>query len=711
MSRTIRIGLNIAPSDPFWIEVSEAIHQGAQQLGVEVLSVYALYPDLPRLTEEEETAQVEMVLAQELDAIIGWDFSAHLAQRVLDADVPIICHGSEIPLDHPLMVVRDDLYAAAQLLGTYLTERLGGCGNVLIVGGLLLNRKEGGDGQGRLAGLRDCFQTYPQIRWTHIPSSWVYDIAHAQIYAALETISEPLDAIVGLSDTVALAARDATKAGGCLGPNALITGINGDTLALAGIRDGTYTATVETSATDLGSQMIDLAYRAAKRLPHPKMFSFKRMRLVTSENVTEVAAEKLVDIANLPTRLVGVQRYEEHQRSAQLEITLEISRNLGSILNRWQLSHEIKRLIRENYGYDHAQIFLWSESEQRLVLHEPEAAHPLSLTIAEAGVLGLAMQRNELIFIPDAQHSSRFSPDPRWPMLRSRVILPIPLGQRLVGLLDLYSERFVKLTRQELVGLQSLAVQLGITIRNAELYSAALEGNQAKSTFLASMSHELRTPLNAILNFTEFMSLGLLGPINGKQSDALRKVLDSGKHLLALINDLLDMTKIEAGMMRLFVEENIDIQQIIASVTSSILPLLKDRPVELIIDIDEDLPSIVGDQRRIGQILLNLLSNAAKFTEKGKITLSVKKRDTEILFAVADTGPGIPRENQTSIFEPFVQTETGIRQASGTGLGLPISRTLAEAHGGKLWLESEPDQGATFFVTLPVKAQAFVEMP
>lgn len=224
-----------------------------------------------------------------------------------------------------------------------------------------------------------------------------------------------------------------------------------------------------------------------------------------------------------------------------------------------------------------------------------------------------------------------------------------------------------------------------------------------KSQFLASMSHELRTPLNAILNFTEFVALGMLGEVNEAQVDALNKAIDSGRHLLSLINDVLDMSKIESGMMKLFVENEIDLHEQINQVVATTASLLAEKPeVTFVKDIDADLPKLIGDRRRIRQILLNLLSNAAKFTEEGSVTLAVKVRDGEVLFAVTDTGPGIAPDDQALIFQPFIQTESGIRHAGGTGLGLPISKRLVEAHGGRLWVESATGEGAAFYFTLPV---------
>lgn len=234
--------------------------------------------------------------------------------------------------------------------------------------------------------------------------------------------------------------------------------------------------------------------------------------------------------------------------------------------------------------------------------------------------------------------------------------------------------------------------------------------DQMKSQFLASMSHELRTPLNAILNFTEFVMLGIFGEVNAAQKDALGKAFSSGQHLLSLINDGLDITKIESGMMTLFVEDNVSVEQEILAVISAAETLVKDKPVKLINDIDPNLPLLVGDRRRIRQILLNLVSNATKFTEEGNITISVKKRTDSLLFAVTDTGIGIAEADFGLIFEPFRQTERGIQHISGTELGLPITKRLVEAHHGKIWIESELDKGSSFYFTLPIRSKELLDL-
>ncbi len=233
----------------------------------------------------------------------------------------------------------------------------------------------------------------------------------------------------------------------------------------------------------------------------------------------------------------------------------------------------------------------------------------------------------------------------------------------------------------------------------------AEKADQIKSQFLASMSHELRTPLNAILTFNELMAMGTFGEVNEEQIDYLQKALDSGRHLLSLINDVLDITKIQSGMMKLFMEGGFEISKELEAITASAEKLLFGKPVQLVRDIDPDIPPFVCDKRRVRQVLLNLVSNAVKFTEQGTITLSVKKRDNDLLVAVIDTGPGIPLDQQGIIFEPFVQTEAGIRHAGGTGLGLPISKSLVMAHGGRFWVESTPGEGAAFYVVLPLQVE------
>jgi signal transduction histidine kinase len=204
--------------------------------------------------------------------------------------------------------------------------------------------------------------------------------------------------------------------------------------------------------------------------------------------------------------------------------------------------------------------------------------------------------------------------------------------------------------------------ELSIAKEGAEKAQARAEkADQVKSQFLASMSHELRTPLNAIINFTEMTALGMVGPVTEEQKDILLRAVTNSHHLLSLINDVLDITKIQSGKLTLFIETGINLYEELETAAVTTEALLQDKPVRLVRDVAGDLPLISGDKRRVRQILFNLLSNAARFTEEGTITLTASRQDDDsVLFAVTDTGPGIAIEQQALIFVPFIQTEAGL---------------------------------------------------
>lgn len=258
---------------------------------------------------------------------------------------------------------------------------------------------------------------------------------------------------------------------------------------------------------------------------------------------------------------------------------------------------------------------------------------------------------------------------------------------------------------QNLNALQASQVELQQqVIETRQARERAEQSDKVKSAFLASMSHELRTPLNAIINFTRYVAKGSMGPVNEQQSQTLGEVVDSAKQLLNLINDVLDMSKIEAGSLNLFIEDNVNVRNILDNLLSTGKILLVEKSVELQAEIPDDLPTIRGDRQRILQILLNIVANACKFTETGTINVSAVQSGDEIVFCIRDTGPGIAPEDQADVFQAFKQTTSGLRQGGGTGLGMPISKSLAEAHGGRLWLESELHKGSSFYVALPIKS-------
>jgi signal transduction histidine kinase len=233
--------------------------------------------------------------------------------------------------------------------------------------------------------------------------------------------------------------------------------------------------------------------------------------------------------------------------------------------------------------------------------------------------------------------------------------------------------------------------------------------DRLKSAFLANMSHELRTPLNSILGFSDVMLEGLDGELTEYMDNDLRLIQKNGQHLLHLINDVLDMSKIESGRMNLH-PETFNIYATLEEVCSITSALASEKNIALFIEEDSERNiEIHADDTRIRQVMINLVNNAIKFTEKGKIAISLKQLDNaRILIAVKDTGTGIPPDKLEMIFQEFTQVDTSTtRKVGGTGLGLPISRRLVEMHGGRIWAESTgvDGEGSTFFVELPLEAK------
>jgi signal transduction histidine kinase len=245
----------------------------------------------------------------------------------------------------------------------------------------------------------------------------------------------------------------------------------------------------------------------------------------------------------------------------------------------------------------------------------------------------------------------------------------------------------------------SMSDQLEHIQRQLELAS------EHKSQFLANMSHELRTPLNAIIGFSEVLHEQMFGELNERQLAYVDDVLEAGRHLLSLINDVLDLAKIEAGRMDLELSQ-VEIPDILRSAISMHSERAGRGGIQLGLTTDPEEITITADARRVRQVAFNLLSNAVKFTPAdGRVDVSAHLDDGRVEIAVADTGPGIAAEDVDTIFEEFEQASDG-KQDEGTGLGLPLSRKLVELHGGRLWVESEPGRGSTFRFTLPIRQDA-----
>jgi signal transduction histidine kinase len=331
------------------------------------------------------------------------------------------------------------------------------------------------------------------------------------------------------------------------------------------------------------------------------------------------------------------------------------------------------------------------------------------------GAVGRAAIAREPIELPDIE-AAAYAPRLRSLMEKSgfQAILNVPLLQedRIVGGLAVYRKAPGEYSRETVDLLRTFADQSVLAIENARLFREIEEkgrqleiASKHKSQFLANMSHELRTPLNAILGYTELILDGIYGEVPDKIRDILKRLENSGRHLLGLINDVLDISKIEAGPLTLALAEY-SMKEVVQAAVSVVDSLAAEKHLELKVSVPQDLPRARGDERRLTQVLLNLAGNAIKFTETGEVRVEVTASDGVFLISVADTGPGIAEADQQKIFEQFQQAETFTAgKKGGTGLGLAIAKHIIELHGGRIWVESSPGQGSTFRFTLPIRVE------
>jgi signal transduction histidine kinase len=292
-----------------------------------------------------------------------------------------------------------------------------------------------------------------------------------------------------------------------------------------------------------------------------------------------------------------------------------------------------------------------------------------------------------------------------------RSMLGVPLLREGVpiGLLNMSRATVRPFTDKQIELATTFADQAVIAIENVRLFdeiqdkSRQLEvASQHKSQFLANMSHELRTPLNAILGYTELMADGAYGELSEKMVGILQRLEANGKHLLGLINDVLDLSKIEAGQLELELSDYC-VRDIAQTVRSTLEPLAADKKLAFKLELAPDLPPGHGDGRRLTQVLINLVGNAIKFTDAGEVAIKAEAANGSFHISVRDTGPGISAADQAKLFQEFQQADNAItRKKGGTGLGLAISKRIIEMHGGKIWVESQPGEGSTFAFTLPV---------
>lgn len=413
---------------------------------------------------------------------------------------------------------------------------------------------------------------------------------------------------------------------------------------------------------------------------------------------------------------------ETRRRAVLLQTSADVGRVATSILDQETMLDQAVELIKERFGFYHVQIFLVDDAEQYAVLHKStgETGRQLlemdyKVAIGSQSVIGqVTAERTPIVTrSSDIGTSLIFSyqRNELLPETEAELAIPLQVGERLIGVLDVQSTSSQAFTEDEISTLGVLAAQIAIAIENAKAFKEQQETadrlkeiDKLKTQFLANMSHELRTPLNSIIGFSRVILKGIDGPLTDLQKTDLTSIHNSGQHLLGLINNILDLSKIEAGKMELNFEET-EIEPIVKTVMSTAIALVKDKPVTLKTEIPEDLPTIWADPTRIRQVTLNLVSNACKFTEEGTVTTRVIAEKNRVIFSVIDTGIGIPPAKLSTIFEEFTQVDASTtRKAGGTGLGLPISRHFVEMHRGEIWVESTPNKGSIFSFHIPIRS-------
>ena len=408
------------------------------------------------------------------------------------------------------------------------------------------------------------------------------------------------------------------------------------------------------------------------------------------------------------------------QSVGELRALGEVGQAVSSTLDLQTVLSTIVRYAVQLSGSDAGVVYEYDEAAEEFHLR---ASHLMEADVVEAlqatpvrpgqGATGRSATMRAPVQLPDILNEQEFTGTkvrPMFAQLGYRSVLAVPLlrEERIIGALTVWRKQAGSFSAEVVQLLQTFATQSALAIQNARLFreiedkSRQIEtANRHKSEFLANMSHELRTPLNAIIGFSDVLLDPALNITEEEQSQFLTDVLSSGKHLLGLINEILDLAKIEAGKMELKVE-SATLSQIFASVQTIIRPLAAKKTIDLHIENNTVPEPFPMDAARVKQVLLNLLANAVKFSpEGGTVWMRAVSDDGAVRVEVGDTGPGIEQQDQQKIFLEFQQAARDYGKPQGTGLGLTLAKRFVEMHGGRMWLESEVGRGSRFFFTLP----------
>jgi PAS domain S-box-containing protein len=419
------------------------------------------------------------------------------------------------------------------------------------------------------------------------------------------------------------------------------------------------------------------------------------------------------------------QQEQIRRRAAELETVSHVSAATTTILDVDELLQSVTDLTKENFGFYHTHIYLYDEEENNLILAAgagdvgrtmKERGHEVSMA-RQSGLVVRAARSHEAVIVNNVTAVGDFLPNPLLPDTRSEMAIPMIIGDDLIGVIDIQSAEINRFNEDDIRIHSALADQVAVAVRNAQAFERERktivrlkEVDRLKQEFLANMSHELRTPLNSIIGYSEVLLDGVDGDLTEDAVEDVEAIYGSGKHLLNIINEILDLAKIDAGQMRLSTQEK-DIKEILQHIVTSSLVLVKDKPVDILLEEVTPVSTVHIDPVRINQIMLNLVGNAIKFTEEGSITVRYGMTDDDMVrVEVTDTGSGMPQDQLELIFERFRQVDgSSTRRAGGTGLGLTITKQFVEMHGGEIGVESEVDYGTTFWFVLPT-SETYIQL-
>jgi len=472
-------------------------------------------------------------------------------------------------------------------------------------------------------------------------------------------------------------------------------------------------------ATPLLREAVPLGAIVIRRMD-VRPFSDKRIRLLESfADQAVIAMENVRLFQELQARTRELARSVE-----ELKALGQVSQAVSSTLNLETVLTTIVVRAVQLSGTDGGGVYEYDEATQEFSLRVThhmdeeliEAIRAAPIRLGE-GAIGQGAASRAPVQVPDILDEREYSATRLRLILarlgyRSLLAVPLLREERIVGGLVVWRREPGQFSAEVVNLLQTFATQSVLAIENARLFREIEkkgreleEANRHKSQFLANMSHELRTPLNAILGYTEMIADNIYGEVPEKIQDILVRVQKSGRHLLDLINDVLDLSKIEAGQLTLSLNEY-SMKEVVQTVCTAVEPMVMEKKLALEVALAPDLPIARGDERRITQVVLNLIGNAIKFTEEGKIRVQVTASDGTFLVSVADTGPGISEADQQKIFGEFAQADSSsTRKKGGTGLGLTIAKRIIEMHKGRIWVESSLGKGSTFWFTLPIRIE------